>query len=87
MANEVKVIVDHFVEVIGTDLQTYTDLNMLWYTGNGRNMPSDTNVREHRFWEYMQRVAAGTSVPFQAAKAARWDDMVRHQVFNNMFWQ
>ena len=69
----------------GDDLETYTEENVLWHTGQPRNMRSDTNLKEHRFWEYIERVANGTSVPAGRKKAKRWDDQVRETISDHMF--
>ena len=69
----------------GDDLETYTEENVIWHTGQPRNMRSDTNLKEHRFWEYIERVANGTSVPAGRKKAKRWDDQVRETISDHMF--
>ena len=60
---------------------------MLWHTGQPRKLRSDTNIREHRFWEYCQRVAAGTSVPLGRSKSKSWDIQVRKTISEHMFYQ
>ena len=87
LPNEVMVLVDLFRENMGDDLETYTESNNLWHTGRPRNLRDDTNVKEHRFWEYTQRVAAGTSVPAGRKGAKRWDEQVRETVQEHMFHQ
>ena len=87
MPNEVDLLVKHFIDTIGTDMATYTEKNLFWHTGQGRNLRNDTNVKEHRFWEYMERVAAGTSIPDGTAKAKSWKDEVEDVIRNHMFWK
>ena len=85
MVNEVKLILEHFLDIMGDDIATYTEDNYFWHTGCPRNLRTDT-YRKHRFWEWCERVAAGTSAGADA-KAAPWDVRVRACVFENMFYQ
>ena len=85
--NEANELVRFFVDTIGDDLETYTEANELWHTGQPRNLREDTNVREHRFWEFTARVAAGTSVPPGLARACPWDAQVRDTIGAHMFYQ
>ena len=87
LVNEANELVRLFVDTIGDDLETYTEDNLFWHTGRPRGLRNDTNVREHRFWEFMQRVAAGTSVPPGRTRAKRWDKQVRETIAEHMFYQ
>ena len=75
------------IPLAGDGLETYTEHNVMWHTGRPRNMRSDTNVKESRFWEFLERVAAGTSVPPGRNGAKRWDEQVRETVVDHMFYQ
>jgi hypothetical protein len=87
LVNEANELVRFFVDKIGDDLETYTEANVLWHTGQPRNLRNDTDVRHHRFWEFCERVAAGTSVPPGRKHAKRWDAQVRETIEEHMFYQ
>ena len=87
MVNEVKVAVEYLKEKLGTDdLTAHTDKNFFWHTGQGRKLRNDTDPA-HKFWEYVDRVAEGTSVPKGCAAPRTWRDTAEHQIKNNMFYQ
>jgi len=86
MPNEIKVAVAYLKEKLGTDdLSADSDLNYFWHTGQGRRLADDTHP-EHRFWDYVERVATGRSVPKGCATARSWRETAEHQIKENMFF-
>ena len=85
--SEIEFYVNYFEEKMGTDIQTYTQMNELWHTGHPRQMRDQTSVADCRPWEWVERIAAGTSCPPMMAKAERWQEVVKRAVTDHCFSQ
>lgn len=75
---EVEVLVEFFVQNVGTDLMTPTTHNNLFHTGIPHKL-SGTNLYESRPWEWEERVAHGVSRG-ERAKAESWEHCVKRHL-------
>lgn len=96
MENEIDVLVCLFVEKIGTDLETYTTHNNLWWTGTPVDMRSASNLKKGRPWAWIWSVARGMSTCLakedsaaEARKASTetWWRFIERHLFSHMFSQ
>jgi hypothetical protein len=76
MLNEVDVLVAKLVELVGTDLETRTENNTMWYTGNPVNMRAAANMKYGRPFEWIWAVASGRSTCLR--KGSDQSDQNRH---------
>ena len=94
MVNEVDVLVRLFEAKLGTDLETFTTHNPFWHTGQATNMRA-ADCKHARPWEWIWRVAAGRTLPFQKRAAGRdvegrkerWTVWVTRHIRDHMFSQ
>jgi hypothetical protein len=93
MENEIDVLVNLFVQKVGTDLETYTTHNDLWWTGTPVDMRTGSNLKKGRPWAWLLSHAFGTSSCLQKgdsdAKATTepWWRWVERHIRNHMFSQ
>lgn len=65
MENEIDALVRLFETKVGTDLETYTTHNTLWYTGTPVDMRATANLKRGRVWQWIRRHADGMSTGLQ----------------------
>jgi hypothetical protein len=88
MVHEVDALVRLFEQKLGTDLRTFTTHNPFWYTGNPVDMRAGPNLKYGRPWEWIWRVAAGTSSGHMAGgRMEAWAHWVRRHIRDHMFHQ
>ena len=88
MVNEVDALVRLFEEKLGTDLRTYTTHNPFWFTGNPVDMRAQANLKQGRPWEWIWRVADGSSSGHLAGgRVEAWAHWARRHMRDHMFYQ
>ena len=89
MIREVAVLVDLFKSKLGSNLRSPSDFNPFWHTGNPTNMRSG-NLKDARPWEWLWRVADGTSPGHHQLEGPRkleaWDVWFRRHIKDHMFY-
>jgi hypothetical protein len=91
MVNEVDALVRLFVAQVGIDLETYTQQNSLWYTGNPINMRAAPNLKRGRPWQLIRAVGNGTSSCIKksgnnASKLETWAQWASRHIRDHMFY-
>ena len=89
MLNGAKKLQDKLTKVLGTDLTVPNELNPFWFTGNSCNMAcvGDRDLLRKKPWEYMWKVAAGTSggkgAPggYGLRRVERWQKLVERKTY------
>ena len=69
MENEIDALVRLFETKVGTDLETYTTHNTLWYTGTPVDMRAADNLKQGRPNHWIWSHAAGMSTCLQVQSA------------------
>ena len=92
MENEVDALVRLFVRLVGTDLETYTSQNTLWYTGNPVDLRAGPNLKKGRPWEWIWSVARGMSSCLQKGMSSCpqpevWAQWSERHIREHMFFQ
>jgi hypothetical protein len=87
MVNDIHVLVDTFVRLIGTDLTIPSTTNHFWHTGTPHQSGPNSNLRDTRPWEWMWRVADGTSAGVRTTRRETWIHYFRRHVADHMFYQ
>ena len=79
-----RMLQDELVRVLGRDLTVRDPLNHMWHTGNA--VPLDTgDFRMRRPWEWIWRVAFGTSAGKWRSRAETWLAFAHRMVTLNFF--
>ena len=92
MENEINVLVELFVDLVGTDLETYTKHNTLWHTGNPVDMRAASNLKRGRPWLWIWSVAAGRSSCLSVSddsksKPETWCNFTERHIREHNFFQ
>ena len=85
IVHEVDALLRFFESKLGTDLETYTESNPFWHTGNPVNMRNGP-LRTHRPWEWIWRVASGASAGHRTDTHECWTDWVERHIRHHMFY-
>jgi len=91
LLNGARKLQDKLTKALGTDLTVQNELNPFWFTGNSCNMAcvGDRDLLRKKPWEYMWKVAAGTSggkgAPggFGLRKVERWQKLVERKTYGD----
>ena len=86
MVHEVEALVAFFVEKVGTrDLTAHTSHNPFWHTGKPRKLRGGACMQKCRPWEWVRRVAMGTSRGHMAARPEAAAEYARRMVTEHFF--